>query len=69
MRQADSHESLEFPIRANHATKLQSDSEHPIFIPLLKNSRNMVYKLRFASLQQNGQDTHCRQALQQQAHH
>ena len=29
---------------------MQSDSEHPIFSPLSKNSRNTVYKLRFASL-------------------
>ena len=29
---------------------LQSDSEHPIFSPLSKHSRNTVYKLRFASL-------------------
>ena len=29
---------------------LQSGSEHPIFSPLSKNSRNTVYKSRFASL-------------------
>ena len=29
---------------------MQSDSEHPIFTPLSKNSRNTVYKLRFANV-------------------
>ena len=29
---------------------MQSDSEHPIFSPVSTNSRNTVYKLRFASL-------------------
>ena len=29
---------------------MQSNSEHPIFSPLSKNSRNTVYKLRFANV-------------------
>ena len=37
---------------------LQSDSEHPIFSPLSKNSRNTVYKLRFASLRKSGNFLH-----------
>ena len=36
---------------------MQIDSEHPIFSPLSNNSRNTVYKLRFASLRRGATQT------------
>ena len=43
---------------------MQSDSEHPIFSPLSKNSRNTVYKLRFANSWTQGWKGVARVALQ-----
>ena len=42
-RQADSHESLEFPIRANHATKSSSEGNH---IASPKWGRTMYHRWR-----------------------